>query len=54
MFDCIVSVGLTYTFMNVSHENRPIYLIKKGDKILIKPFNYQSSFCSLFMYGFSA
>lgn len=55
MFDCTVSVSLTYIFMNVSHKNKPIYFMKKkGNTILIKPFNFQSSFCSLFMYGSAA
>lgn len=30
MFDCVVSLGLNDTFMNVSHEHRPIYRKKKG------------------------
>lgn len=53
MLDCVVSLGLNCTFMNVSHEHRPIYLMKKN-KILIKPSSFQSSFCSLFMYGSAA
>lgn len=29
MFYCVVSLGLNYMFMNVSHEHRPVYLMKK-------------------------
>lgn len=47
---CVVSLGLTYTFMSVGYENTLIYLLCKGSKILIKSFNFQSSFSSLFIY----
>lgn len=47
---CVVSLGLTYIFMSVGYENTLIYLLCKGSKILIKSFNFQSSFSSLFIY----